>query len=333
MGPLGIYLLCGSRAWSARWWCGTLVAIAGNFTVAAGALTLPAFIALALMQVLAGQRSGRGECLAIACHAIIAALLLWDLPSVPAHAANRAQSLAEWLNAVMVLASWPVVTASWPAPLRVAGALALFAPVLLVAGRLRERPPVTDWRWLYLGLAAWVGMLILAFAYGRAAGAFYGSRYHDVFIVGLVLNAASLIWLLRDSPFAARRGLRAGAAVWMLAVMVAAGQKATNNVPRDIAGQRNATAVQIRNVTQFLATGDKAAIENKPRFDIPYSESAKLLRLLSLPQIVAILKPALAEPPPLQRAMLQGGPMLLPVGLALLMIAALPRRRPRASGS
>jgi hypothetical protein len=46
LGPLAVFLLYDAAAWSAQWWIGTVVALLSYFTIAPGALTLPAFVGL-----------------------------------------------------------------------------------------------------------------------------------------------------------------------------------------------------------------------------------------------------------------------------------------------
>ena len=186
-------LLGASAAFSPRWWLGTAVAILSYFSIAAGAFTLPVSIVLALAQLACGHRRGRAEIAALVLHAAIAALLLADVPAVAGHAPLKAQSATEWIAAVLALASWPAAAPAWPPLVQLLAAALLFAPVIALAIAVaRERPPLSDPRWLWLGLAAWTGLQILALAYGRGSGAAGAARYRDVLIVGLMVNAACL---------------------------------------------------------------------------------------------------------------------------------------------
>jgi hypothetical protein len=69
LGPLALLLLYDAAAWSPRWWLGTLVAVAAYFSIAPGALTLPAFIGLAGIQLALGRRAGRRMARRRASHA------------------------------------------------------------------------------------------------------------------------------------------------------------------------------------------------------------------------------------------------------------------------
>jgi hypothetical protein len=79
-------------------------------------------------------------------------------------------------------------------------------------------------------------------------------------------------------------------------------------------------------VKGFLSTNDFAFLDNKPTYDIPFTDPKLLRDVLGNPTLRAILPGELTGVPqrrPLRDAVLSQGPMLIPIGLALLMIAAL----------
>src|SRR5262249_37995998 len=201
-------------------------------------------------------------------------------------------------------------------------------PVLVLITRMfRERPVISDPRWFYVAIAAWLALQLIAVSLARA-GDTVQSRYTDIFLVGTILNFAALLLLTghRCAP-QQRRLLSCGAALWIFAVMLGAGQKAASQVIdgasfRFAGGQR-----QTENVKRFLATGDYAALDKKPdSFDIPFPSGETLRAWLSIPALRAILPGELTgveQHHPVRNAILSQGPMLIPIGLALLMLAAL----------
>jgi hypothetical protein len=79
-------------------------------------------------------------------------------------------------------------------------------------------------------------------------------------------------------------------------------------------------------LSQVLATGDFSAINNKPPFHIPFPAAEPLRDWASDPLIRSILPPALFGRPGdsrLEAATLNNGPLLIPLGFALFMIAAM----------
>jgi hypothetical protein len=336
LAPLSLMLLGASTAFSARWWLGTAVAALSYFSIAAGAFTLPVSIVLALAQLACGHRRGRAEIAALVLHAAIAALLLADVPAVAGHAPLKAQSATEWITAVLALASWPAAAPAWPPLVHLVAAALLFAPAIALAIAVaRERPPLTDPRWLWLGLAAWTGLQILALAYGRGSGAAGAARYRDVLIVGLIVNAACLLRLVLIDR---GRGVIACVAVaWLLAVFIGAGKTVIDQAPQ-LAWRRDTAAIQAENLRRFLSTGDKAALENQPQFHIPYPVAPPLIAWLSDPAIRPILPRELtgqSDDNAFKAAVLKRGPLLLPLGLALVMLSALValRRSRQPTGS
>ena len=327
LSVLSLHLI-GAPAWSARWGFGTLLAALAYFAMASGALILPAAIALATLQIAFGRRNGARELAGIALHAVITLALLRDALSFSPHATA---SIGAALDSLLVAASWPVAAASWPSILKIIPAALINAPVLVLALRLfRERPGLDDQRWFALALAVWLALQLLALSYGRPGGT-PESRYSDIFLIGLVLNAA--VWLhLLHTP---SRGLVFIASVWLFAVMLGAGQKATNNVIDGIAARVRTGQIQTENVKSFIATGDISHLAGKPLLHIPFPSAERLAGLLSDPRLRAILPPALtgAPEPRVKTVIMTHGPMLLPLGLALLMLAALAVYRRRAVGS
>ena len=98
----------------------------------------------------------------------------------------------------------------------------IYAPACLMSIEvIRQRPPLSDRRWLLVALVGWVGLQAVTIAYGRAAGT-TGSRYLDIFAVGLLLNAACLLYLVNTHPaLRLQQRLTIGAiAVWLLPVLV-----------------------------------------------------------------------------------------------------------------
>jgi len=326
LSVLSLILLSRAKAWSAEWLIGTLLAALGYFSIASGALILPAAIALALVQIALGQRRGSGEFSGVALHAAIAIVVLHDLiadaPATPVAPA----SMRELFSSLMISASWPVAARSWPVVLQIVPAALVYGPVLVLTARLlRQRPGIADPRWFYAALAAWLALQLIALSFARPGGTIQ-SRYTDIFIIGVILNFAALLFLASDQTEPRRKLLSCGAALWIFAVLLGAGQKAAGNVIDEVSFRYASGQRQTENVKRFLATNDSAALENKPAFDIPFPDAEALRGWLSNGALRAILPAELtgvAEPRPVRDAILRQGPMLIPIGLALLLIVTM----------
>jgi hypothetical protein len=321
---LGLYLLCGARAWSARWLAGTLIGIAAYFSMASGALVLPAAIILTLAQRAVGQRSGARELTGMALHIALSFVLLSDALSFSPNADFRAHTIGQLINSILVSASWPIAAASWPTVLRIIPAALVHLPITIFAIRfLAQRNGIADRRWFVLALAAWVAVQIFALSYGRVGGS-TESRYADIFLIGIALNAAAGLYLLRDAGMAGKPRIILLPAIWLLAVTLGAGQKVTSRAVDGISARYATGQIQTASVKSFLATGDFAHLSGKPTLHIPYPSAERLRDLLNDPKLRTILPPALTGAPERNRvkaAVLSQGPLLLPLGLALLLIA------------
>jgi hypothetical protein len=330
-GALSLWCLAGSAAFTPRWWAGTLLAAASYFAVALGALVLPAFMVLAVMQFAVGQRAGRAELAGLLLHLLLTAALLWDIPA-SAPDALKPDSLAGLLDVVAILASWPVAKMSSPQAVRILAAVLIYLPVTALAlALLRERAPIADGRWVLVAIGGWAALLILAAAQARGISAL-SSRYYDLFLIGLLANGASLVHAVLGAE--RRRVAAAVATVWLIAVMAGVGHKAFGTIPGELAWRRETEALQTRHLTQFLATGDFSALAGKPQFHIPYPAAEPLRDWVTDPAIRSILPDPLFGQPDrdrLKASTLHNGPLLLPVGFALFIVATLLAgiRRPR----
>jgi hypothetical protein len=320
---ISLHLVCHTRAWSVRWLLGTLAGAAAYFSMASGALVLPAVVILTLAQRAVGQRAGACELTGLALHIAIAFVLLSDALSFAPNQDVRAHTTGQLVNSLLLTASWPIAAASWPTVLRIIPAALIHLPIMVLTMRfLAQRRSIEDRGWFALALAAWMALQIFALAYGRMGGS-GESRYADILLVGLALNAAAWLILIRD--MAGQRRLTLLAAIWLFAVMLGTGQKATTNVVDGIAARTRTGQIQTENVRSFVASGGFAHLAGKPFLHIPYPSAERLRDLLSDPKLRAVLPPALTGAPESSRvkvAILRSGPMLLPLGLALLLLAA-----------
>jgi hypothetical protein len=327
LAPASLWILYASAAWTTRWWLGTLVGILSYFTIASGALTLPAFAVIAAIQLGLGQRRGRGEVLGLLAHIALAAIILWDVSALPPPEEIQAKSLVNWYEPFSVVASWPVAKPSWPLILRAVTAIGLAIPVIVLAARLvQRRVSVRDPDWLVVAVACWTMLQMLALIYGRGITVLQ-SRYFDVLLLGPLASAAALLHLQSDKAAAVRRASTAFACIWLAAMVSGLGQKAFDDIPGELAWRRETTEAQTRSLKSFLATGDFSALADKPLFQIPFPSAEYLRDTASDPIIRSILPPDLMNRPDpeskLKGVAIRQGQLLMPIGLALLMIALL----------
>jgi hypothetical protein len=326
-GAAAIALLFDAPAFSARWWLGTLCGIGSFFNTVSGALTLVAAIAVAAAQIAVRQRRGTAEYLAIALHAVAVAIMLADIPKLAHHSELVSHSFTQAFIALITAAGWPLIEHDWMVRFRILAVLALNAPLLMVAaGVLWRRRPIDDRRWCLLGLGAWVALQIAALAYGRAAGV-WASRYFDIFTVGLLVNAACALVLWRTNW---RRAWGVVAALWFALALGGLAQKARDALPAELAHRQQEQRHQADNVKAFMTSGDVGALRDKPPMHIPYPEAERLRMILSDPVIRGILPAAIASDARHIRSVrtpLRYGPLLVPIGLALLLIGIAGLRR------
>ena len=325
LGFLSLYFLCESAAWSPRWWIGTILAICAYFSIASGALTLPAFISIAIVQFATGQRSGYREWGGLACHCALVAIFVAGIPVLPYHEVLKPHSVRQLYEGIVQAASWPLAADNWSTASRAVGTICIYAPAIVLFLRLlRERTGIGDRRWLLVACAAWVALQIIALALGRSV-VIMSSRYLDIFVTATIVNVACLIYLTQSAPLGALRQKTylLVTTVWIAAMLIGVTQNATDKLPPELSHWRDRRVSQGENLKRFLASGNIEDLANKP---IPYPDAARLQSLASDPVIRAILPGELFGIPQrarIKNAILKTGPLLIPIGLAFVILAAL----------
>lgn len=170
--------------------------LAGYFSMAGGAATAAAALSVCAVQMAVGRRSGLRELLALGILAAMTVAMVLYTPVLAYHAPLKAHSVGQFLRALLEIMSWPATTGITFIVTVTVCAILTQAPAWLTSiDVIRKRPPLTDRRWLLVTLVGWVVLQAVAVAYGRAE-AVTSPRYLDTFAVGLVLNAACLLYLL-----------------------------------------------------------------------------------------------------------------------------------------
>lgn len=329
-------LLYDAPPWSVPWFAGVAFGIVGYFAMASAALTFIAVIIAMLLQRAVGYRKDASNWTALAGLAGISIIMVLD---VPKDATDAARSFAQAFAGLVKLASWPLAAHHWTLAMETAGALIVQAPLAVLTWRtLRCRLPVTDPRWFLVTTGIWVALQIAALGYGRSG--MMAPRYFDIFMPGILINAACVLVLWNELQETYGRNLlvRPLLAMWIFAILYGGGQKATTYLPIGLAFREQTEKIQTENLKAFLATGDAAHLRDKPLFHIPYPSAEALAAISSDPLIRAILPPHLVgmdQAAPLRDIIIKNGPMLMPIGLGFLMIAILgmARRDPETEAS
>ena len=304
----GLLAIVAAPAFGRRWVAGFLLLALSYFCTAAGALSMGAAFAICLEQFAAGSRRRPREILALALLALTTAAMLHDIPALAYHAALKAQSIGEFLRAAVQIASWPAAPGPVPFILQLPVAILINTPAAVASIRVvRLRPPLADPQWRLPALAGWALLEMAAIAYGRAAGT-TASRYFDLYLLAVLVNGASLLYLLRvfrESWLNGRKGL-AVVTLWLLLVGPGSAVTAVWQSIHSIPIFANAGQTETENMRAFLATGDQRVLENKPGLDIPFPNAKELAAVASMPVVRAILPPALIGEESAARAQARG---------------------------
>jgi len=306
------------------WWLGQL---AGGLCLLTqqSAVLAPAAAALLLgWRLFRETKARRNAAAGLAFAALWVACYQSLAPDFTVTAGFRADSWRVALDVCLRQLAWPV-----PHP---AAAFLLYAPWLwFAADRLRRRTfaPADA---LLLVLALWVGAQSAAIGFGRGGETTgFVSRYCDFLLYGVIVNAACLLLLWRESTRRTRIALALLGAGWLAALIPSAWHETVASHSGYILQNRPAAnTANLAAVRNFIATGDTAALSRDRVGETLYTYPPSLVELLSQPRFRALLPPETGAPEAradhgrlgwIARGLPAAWPAFLAAGLGLIAFA------------
>lgn len=287
---LTIWLLGLNPALSWRWWLGAAVALAADFTMAAGFLASATVIAVTTLTAWKERNWRRQVPTWLMCGTMVALGLALKM-SQPTDHTTQAGTMVEFLIALGKSLAWPWALKPWYAPFN-------FLPLLVlgwVCFRSAER--VKPGEWLIFGIGIWAALQALAGAYARGIhGMAPAWRYMDSLSFIAIANALAAFVLLTDR----REGLRCARclqivfAVWTLSCLGGLAfltHRVCTRMLKEVATER---AAQLETTRAFIATDDPHAFSSRPDGERLVPNVDADVWLLRQPVIRAIL-PACAR--------------------------------------
>lgn len=301
---LSIAGFCTASPFSLKWLGSLALSFAAYLSMASGALSFFAGALLVLLQIAVGSRRGLKEWAGVCAIFLACAVCFIFIVKIPAHAPLQAHGFLEFVLPFLKLSGFPLSMAVpgfvfqavsvWTFVIFCA-AILLHAPLLLFAwSKLLARAPIQDAGWPLIGFAIWVATQMISLAYGRATSV-TDSRYLDLVIIMAPVNYVALSAIysapgLRQESARTIRGIRS---VWSVIILFGLLWVTLKFSFVGIAERRQTAEAQRQNVQAFLATGDQAALNDKPFLHIPYPDAGRLASLLTTPLIREFLPSAI----------------------------------------
>jgi hypothetical protein len=279
---LALMGFANSPAFSAAWWGSAFCATAAYFSMASGALTVAAALAVIVLQIALGLRRGVNEYLAAITLLAVSVVMILLVDKVPGHDIYRSHSIVEMLRALLRCLTFP-----WSNPyvgIWVNLPLAVYACTILTIRPGRQSP-----HWIVLGFTIWLFGQSLSLSFGRGT-VVDSSRYLDVIIIGLPINFAVL--LLFESKCLTKKGKHVALltiTVWLAIVGSGMIRNALTSSFPSVAEKKAQSQEQQKHVLAYLNSGDLADLQGKPSQAIPYPDPTRLAALLSDPAVKLVL--------------------------------------------
>ncbi|UFS77231.1 hypothetical protein LPB73_07595 [Tardiphaga sp. 37S4] len=278
---IAFWLLTRDRALSPYWFAGIAALGACYFSVASGTLLFFVAAALALFQMIKGDRLDAKGWAAFFILIVLGILCLTYVNRPPYHDQLKAKNFMEFAEPLVTLLGFPFLSITrLNFELKVLLLPIATAPACLLAFKFlttRKRPTQYEW-FAALALAAIVAQAI-SVAYSRSQG-FLSPRYLDILLPAIPIGFATLCFFERG------RYLRLLWAVMATACLVIFAVRST--APQ-IDQRKTQTDAQMTNLKAFLATSNIQSLQDKPYLHVPYPTPERLAQILAMPKIRAIL--------------------------------------------
>jgi hypothetical protein len=190
----------------------------------------------------------------------------------------------------LAASAWLLLTANW-ADWSMRPAFIVYLPLwLFCMQQLSAPPPPRDARWLALAFGIWLAGQVLCISDGRALG-YTASRYRDIYVPGLVLNAALLLSWRAGTP---ELPLRSRLLPWVWVITLLIGSKGLPLLcENEIMDKMHTNQRETANVSAYLHDGQRSWLQKTPYQDIPLDSPSRLQSLLDQPAMRAMLPPEL----------------------------------------
>lgn len=274
-----LWTMSAYQTYSINWWMGVVAGGLCVVTMASGALTvLAGSLILVFRRLIVKDKEGVAIS-AIVLLIVLAVVTISLTPSIDRHAALKAQSVPQFLKALVTVLSWPT---------NKLGVVIIQVPVLLLVMTIFFKKEYQSPAYLFIAaMTLWLFGQFISIAYGRAVG-LTAPRYLDLFAIGLVLNFAALIILLSQANTKHKLSYGLGFVIWFATITISFFISA-EKLSDDLKIKATKGLEQEKNVRAYLCTGDISHLQNKPFEFIPYPYPEILKSLLDNPAIRSVL--------------------------------------------
>lgn len=284
-----------------QWWLGAGSGLSAFFTIASGLLVLPVVITVKLYLLVIDKANRLKHLPTLVISLLLAGFCAALLPQK-----LHQTQLSEFMLSVSRTLAWPWTNSSWLG-------LLIYLPflILLLKIVLRAQKP-SPGELFVLGLGGWVILQAVAMASVRGvSGSAPAWRYMDILACGIIANflAFQLISATWHSGWI-KYSINGYACLWLIVFGYGLYNLMVNTWPA-IEHRRTASIEQLRNVRNFISTGNIETLKNKPFLYIPYPDPGVLASRLTDPQLRSILPSSITSLTPLP--LNQGGNGILSV--------------------
>ena len=292
LAVVGVWIASAGRLTYGRIAGLTLISFSCFFSMASGAFGPLVF---AVAAILRGwhKRGERRRLVSVSAFFVAISIIgILCVPKIAGHQPLHAQNIGEFIHATTVALVWPFPGNWWW--MLVVWLPYAWACLLVLRQRLADPVGIAAF-----SLGVWVILQAVAMSYARGHDTDEVSlRYTDILVFGLLINSYFAIRYYWEASQRSRLAVLALSG--LMTLYTGAMFFRTREGLEYMASHAAFSRIQIDNVRHFLQTGDKAELQNKPLFHLPYPDPNILQTILESPAIRDILPPSVRTPLSLQ---------------------------------
>jgi len=269
---------------SFEWWWAFFAGLLCPLTLASGSISLIAGATILLIRRLSFNENKKVPMWTIALLILVSIVAIYYTPIIPTHSSLKAQSFSDFFASL-------ATALSWPSNIKYVGFILVQAPLIFFGYFFyRYSSFRTNENLFICAIALWFFGQAMSISYGRFSAP-TTSRYLDIYVVGIILNATVILSCFENKNF--RKKIIYPILLWLIVVLF--------GIYSDI-GRLNAelkqkainSLEQEKNVRAYLCTSDYGYLQNKKLLELPYPSPDRLKMLLDDSAIRSFLPSNLA---------------------------------------
>jgi len=283
---VSLSIITNSTPFTMAWFLGVFLGICAYFSLSSGVFVFAVACVSLITKSLISNDFTKRNITAILFFITLFTVEFHFITLCHYHDSLKASSFNSFITSFAEVAGWPLRYQG--SNLKYLFPLLIYAPTIVYfLYCLKNKELLHKNNLFLLGIVAFIIANEASISYGRAIGNL-SSRYTDIYLLGLYINFAYVLLLVkRKKKFKIATTILS--AFWVFIVILSLYYVAFKNIPAELNNKKNYSLLEQSNTKKFVESGDIESLMNKGYLEIPYPDPLRLSKLLSDSTIRSIL--------------------------------------------